>query len=160
MTIGSGEDLKWIKPVTPEADVAGDHRGRFEGLNVRSPQPGWHYYWERRQASDILRRTMDGFVVVQGDDPEKFGAKLPEGIGLPQDGVRAYGDVVLMKCPEDQYRELQAERLANAKAAREATTTAFLEKGHDVEQELGPHRTQGREPYYKNIGHGDTVEER
>ncbi len=155
MPIQSGEDLEWIKPHLPDDDAPlGYHQGNFMALNVRNAQPDMHYYWVARQPSQILKFLNMGYTVVQGDDPEEFGADLPEGIGLPQDGAAAYHDIILMKTPMDNYRQYKQDRIDRRQAAVQASEHAYMNKGREREAQYEPHqRPVGRDLYYARPNH-------
>lgn len=161
MAIQSGGDLQWIRPILPDDDAPlGAHRGNFEALNVRNAQRGFHYYYPRKDPSQILRFLNMGWEVVTKDHPESYGAELPPDIGLPLDGVQAFHDVVLMRIPKDQYRAYKAERIERRRAALEANYIAFKNKERERLQGLAPHqRPQGRDLYYQGPGHGTHVED-
>lgn len=161
MTIQGGRPLRFIRPNLPDdEETLGCHRGSFEALNVRNPQRGVRYFYQRKDPSCILRSLNKGAKVVTSDDPEGWGADLPESVGLQLDGVHAFHDVVLMKIPLDKYRQLKAERLERRRAALEANYLAFKERERERLQSLHYHqRPDGRELYYKHSSHGVQIED-
>tara|TARA_Y100000310_G_scaffold344025_1_gene454598 strand:- start:2889 stop:3386 length:498 start_codon:yes stop_codon:yes gene_type:complete len=161
MTIQGGGQLEFIKPYLPDDESAlGDHKGNFEALNVRNPQRGYHYYYIRAEASSVLRFMNQGWQIVQADDPEQFGADLPDNIGLPLDGVRAYHDVLLARLPLEKYREYKADRADRRRASLEANYLAFKQTERERMDQLHPHqRPQGRDLFYHRAQHSTQEED-
>jgi hypothetical protein len=140
----------------PNTDEAiGTHRGNSEALNIRNPQPGFHYYYERSKPANILRRLNEKWEFVKDTDPEQWGAQLPPEVGQALDGLKAYGDVVLMRIHEDNYRVLRDQKALLAKASREGTTDDWTNKGHQQASKLGD-RAPSDDMYYARRGHGNS----
>jgi hypothetical protein len=150
MALTGGGDREWIRAVDPDqSERRGTHRGKFEALNVSNPRAGFIYYYERRKPSDVLRRMNEGWEVVKGTDQEDWGAELPDDIGQELDGVKAYGDVILMRIPEDRYRKIEEQRKLLRMASRGGNTDEYLEKGNRVTSQSGI----GRPAYYQRSDH-------
>lgn len=161
MAMQPGAPLKWCKPTNPhKSESLGNHKGDFEALNIKNPQPGMHYFWAKKTASSVRRFMRYGFEVVQAEDPEEFGARLPEKVGALLDGATAYSDVVLMRIPLERYRQFRNQRKQLVEAKREASTQAYLAAGKERERELG-HRAPRRGPtYHKLVSHETVVSDR
>jgi len=159
MGVSGGGDRKDLRPHEPNRQKAkGTFRGSFEALNVRNAQPGFNYYYERRKPGEVLRRMNEGFEVVQAGDPEGWGADVPAAVGEMLDGVKAYGDLVLMRIREDKYRMMKEQKAALARAAIDGSTAEYLRKGHQRAQQLGRSRPKD-DLYYKGPGHGISTDE-
>ena len=159
MSIEGGGDRKDLRPQEPNnPKVKGSHRGPFEALNVRNPQPDYHYYYERRKPGNVLKRLNEGWEVVQDSDPEQWGADMPPEVGKMLDGVKAFGDVILMRMRGDKFREFRAQREALAKAARDGSTSDYLSKGHQRAQQLGSSRPK-KDLYFQGSDHGTVADE-
>jgi hypothetical protein len=127
-------------------------------MNVRNAQPGFVYYYERRKPGNVLKRMNEGWKPVGKADPEQWGAEMPAEVGEMLDGVKAFGDLVLMKIREDKYARIKAEKEARAKAARDGSAAEFLSKGHQRALQLGKSRPKD-DLYFKGPGHGTLDEE-
>lgn len=151
--------------MTPEgnagANVRGNHRGPSAGLNVHNPQPGMHYYHCRhpnadRQAAQYRRFYAQGWRPVGPDDPE-YTAEDQElnlsGLGIKD--FHLHKDTMLMRIPEEKYRELQEFAQAQRDAEVEGPTNEFLSKSRELDSTYGA-RAEGP-IYYKGPGHGNTT---
>jgi len=160
----TGTPREWLRPLNHlGSDVLGSHRGQHEALNIRNAQPGFHYYWARRKASDVQRFLNAGWLVVGADpnDKEQYGADLLPRIQEGLDGTKPYQDVILLKIPVSKYKQILAQREADNKAAIGASSAAFEERGRELAISLGT--SDGRPIYAKNIrrtGHGTQFSDR
>ena len=158
-TVGGGSNREWLRPLVPrkndygEEDVIGTHRMGYEALNVRNPQPGFRYYYSRRDPSSVQRFMNKGYQVVTSGMAEKWGSDLPEDIQQELDGVRAFKDVMLMRISDKNYRVMQEEKLRIAKLARDGATQSYLDKGSEREAQLGVN-APADDLYYKRGRHG------
>jgi hypothetical protein len=159
MSIQGGGDRKDLRPHNPnDKQVIGTHRGPFEALNVKNPKPGFHYYYARRKPSDVQRFMNAGWEPVRSGDPEQWGSDMPPEVGEMLDGVKAYGDVILMRIREDKFRAIREEKEALAKAAREGGTSEFINKGHQRARQLGSSRPK-KDLYFESADHGTVADE-
>jgi hypothetical protein len=142
MSVGGGSDRSWLKP-----------RQSSEALNVRNPQPGFHYYYCRRDPSSVQRKLNQKWQVVTSDMPEKWGAELPDNIQQELDGVRAFKDVMLLRIKDEDYRLIQEEKQRRAAVARDGATEEYLEKGRQRAAQLGNLAPED-DLYYKKGYHG------
>jgi hypothetical protein len=162
MGTGGGSDRAWLKPFEPrkprswdEEDVIGTHRMGSEALNVRNPQPGYRYTYIRRDPSSVQRFMNQGWRVVKADDPEQWGAELPDDVQKELDGVRAFKDVMLVKIDDEGYRVIQEDKQRRAQVATSAATQEYLDKGQRVEAELGSKRPED-DLYFKRGHHSES----
>lgn len=147
MSVGGGSDRSWLKPFEPrkprtwdEEDIIGTHQIGSEALNVRNPMPGFHYTYFRRDPSSVQRALNRKFQIVRSDDQEKWGAELPDDVQKELDGVRAFKDVMLFRIKDEDYRLIQEEKQRRAHVARDGAAQAYLDKGQQVEAQLGDNR--------------------
>ncbi len=151
MAIEGGGNRDWLRPHNPDGEgkLLGSHRGNGEAFNIPNPQPGVHYMHGRRDRKYIQRKVNQGYRVITGDDPEAqpvgFDIDIPE-----LDGVKAYGDTIAMKIPEDKWREIQAEKHRKAEYQRTGATDEYLDKG----AKLAESTMSDDELYYKMKRHG------
>jgi len=141
MSVRGGENLEWLKPLAANREnEVGSHVGKSRALNVRNPQPGYHYYNEHRVPGSIQKRLNEGWRPISSHDPESWGVDLSEvdGVKFPElDGLQAFGDVICMKIPIEKYRALKEERARQAKVLREGTTEEYLTKGQTLAAQVG-----------------------
>lgn len=154
--IQGGGDLSWTKPVSPADEVVGAHRGHHAALNIKNPQPGFRYYYERRDANKVLVKKNEGWEVVQANSPERWGDNLPEDVQKELDGVRAYQDVILLRIPEEKYRQNREHLRELAEASRRGSDREYLDKSREREHQLG---VTDREVYYARATHGTRTQE-
>ena len=154
MSAQGGGNRMHLKPMPSDpAERIGSHMGTTECLNITNPQPGFHYYHARRDASSIQRKLNEGWRPVTGEDPESWGVDLTtlDGTKIPElDGLRAFQDVILVKIPEDKYAALQVEKERRAKVQRTGTTEEYLSKGQELASRIG---SSEDELYYARRNH-------
>ena len=125
---GGGNRFSLRPHIADDGEILGTHRGNSEAMNIKNPQPGWHYYHPRRDASAVQRKLNEGWRPITSTDPEKWGvdhhADIPE-----MDGLQAFKDVIAMKIPEAKYRVMMAEKARLARLHLESPTEEYLEKG-------------------------------
>ena len=132
----------------------GSHTGHAAALNIRNPQPGWHYYHVKRDRASIQRFMNMGYKPLRSDDPEMRGAIEFNAENVPElDGLQAYKDVVAMKIPEDLYRTLLEEKARKAAIQREGTADAHVSKGQNLAARAGANRD---DLYYASKHHGES----
>lgn len=71
-------------------------------MQVSKAQEGWKYAWANSQNQSgiqVMMKKYDGWVVVQGEDPESREHK-------GTDTLRRIADTLLMKIPEEKYHAL------------------------------------------------------
>jgi hypothetical protein len=154
-----------IQPLRPDgnigANVRGNHRGPSAGLNVHNPQPGMHYYHVRhpnadRQAAQYRRFYAMGYRPVTSDDPEYTAEEADlnlAGVGIKD--FHLHKDTLLMKVPEERYREQQEFAQSQRDAEVDGPTNEFLGKAHEFDHNYGA-RAEGP-IFYKGPGHGNTT---
>ncbi len=161
MTMQRGAPLSWTKPVEPgNRERLGNHRGPNEALNVIGAVPGFHYYYEARKGSNVLRRVSQGYEVVTAEMPERFGAHLPDPVSKQLDGITAFSDVILMRIPIEKYKKIRAAQDQEARERFEASTSTYLDQGQDQTARLG-HRAPkgGNDVYFKRPDHGVEIKD-
>ena len=72
------------------------------------------------------------------------------------DGYAVHGDVLLMRIPEEKYRERQEFRKMQAEAARDGVSSDWLEKGRDLAARYGLLGGEERPVYFRKLDHGTT----
>jgi len=158
--IGGGVDRDHVRPSNAnKPDIIGDHRGQFEGLNVRNPQTGVRYMYENIKSgggSRVLSRLNQGYTLVRAGDPEAWGGTLPINHGGTPDGLHVFGDVALMRIPLPLYAKLQEEERQIARAAANRAEDSFRDKGESLKVRLGSRVPQ--DLYYARNDH-NTQEE-
>ena len=161
MPINAGGDRKDLRPLDQSGQTLGTHRGNYEALNVRDPQPGYRYCWARSKQGSLYKKLNQGWEFVRAQDPEHLGIStegLPVDIQTSLDSLKPFGDVVLMRQSEEKYAEQQKLSQALAKAAREGAESQFMAKGEDRASEVGS--ASGSEPlYFARKQHGYFVTE-
>ena len=108
MPINAGGDRKDLRPLDQSGQTLGTHRGNYEALNVRNPQPGYRYCWARSKQGSLYKKLNQGWEFVRAQDPEHLGIStegLPVDIQTSLDSLKPFGDVVLMRQSEEKYAE-------------------------------------------------------
>jgi hypothetical protein len=162
MPVNGGGDRKDLRPLDQSGQVIGSHRGVYEALNVRNPQPGYRYLWANRKEGFIYKKLAQGCKFVRSGDPEALGFQiedLPEEFQQGLDSLKPFGDVVLMRQSEEDYQKQVSLQQELAKAAREGAEAKFLMKGEDRASEVGG-ADQGRPLYFARKHHGYHIEEK
>lgn len=164
MTLSVGPKLDDLIPYTESGEAVhttrGSHQGPATGMNVGDPVPGFLYYWvqhprHHRGGSQYRRFTQWGFEAVPPDSPEhKLQETSASYVELGLDSYQAHGDVLLMRIPEERYKELSAFRRHQAEVARDGITNEYLDKAHEYEARYGS--TADGPIYYRGSGHGTT----
>lgn len=115
-----------------ETDRKGAERSRSEvpggirlKMSVAGEIPGYHLYWENDQDGSIEQLLMEGFDFVSHTELQKqeavaivadseISSQISRFVGTKEDGtpLRAY----LMKCPDEIWREREAQRYQQADA--------------------------------------------
>lgn len=159
---GSGGDLSWLKPLSPDGNLSDDalgcHRGDFEIMNVRNAQPGFTYGYARATRGRVRHFQRKCYKVVSHEDPERMGdAEDPNYAAAGLDSTQDFDDVVLMKCPTERVRERQRERIQRTEASLKGVTAEYLDGAGEVG---GNYHSSQRPIRYKaphhRIEHGKT----
>ena len=152
--IEGGHDRSWLRPHDVVLDqIAGTHRGNSEALNVGNPQPGWHYYYARRDNSFVQRYLNNGWRPVTATDPETWGVSHHEDI--PElDGLVAFKDVILLKIPEEQWRALQERKAELTRRDMTGPEEEYLRQGDNLTRQTH----SDDDLYYKKSDHGFSTE--
>jgi len=148
IVLGGGYDRNRIKPLNPDGNVQaepglrviGCHTGRFSGLNIYNPRPGFHYPHVARNDEGLQQARINGAVpVLEGD--EEYAA-YRDMIGMEDvphmqhtdldSTYSGYGDLILMRMPEHKYRALrEAQQRQHQSMFRECgVESSFIERGH------------------------------
>jgi hypothetical protein len=127
-------------------------------MNIKNPQPGRSYYYSRRDPNTIQRLLNDGWLPIRADDPEQWGADLPEEVQDSLDGLRAFKDVFLMWTTNENYARIKREKAKRAKEARMGTERGYLERGMERMRELGSSAPSNRDLYYRGNDHNPNEE--
>lgn len=141
MPISGGADLSELRPLDAQGNLPdesgeptlGSHREGFEALNVRNPQPGMFYFWQRRDRSQIRRSYLKGAEVVPPDAPESMGEIRDPKVACALDGVPGYDDVVLMRMPIEKRAKDLRDRQELANRQLQGAESDFIDKGSAVE---------------------------
>jgi hypothetical protein len=161
MPVSGGGDRKDLRPLDQSGQTIGSHRGVYEALNIRNPQPGFRYLWASRKQGSLYKKLNQGCRFVKQGDPEagNFDFEgLPEGLREGLDSLQPFGDVVLMKQSEKDFQKQVSLRNELARAAREGAEAQFMAKGEDRASEVGG-ADEGRPLYYARKHHNTWVEE-
>jgi hypothetical protein len=162
VSLHADPSLSDIRPLEIERDEMGNpirigcHSGPGEALNVRNPKMGFSYYFCRNKHSEILRFLNRGWEMVQKGDQEDWGAALPAHIQSAIDTTKPFQDVILMRAPNEIVGKEQAERVEEARLAREGIDRQYDEKGEAIRASLGTQKTI----YHTRSDHGYYYEER
>jgi S1-C subfamily serine protease len=150
--IQGGGDRSWLirqqadgtrKTDSRGARVVGNHRGFYEGLNIRNPQPGYRYQWASIDPRDQYSSKLKGWEIVSDGDPDSPAYKAGLDGGDYQvatgstDTANVFKDVVLVRTSEENYRRLQAQVQARSLAAMEDNSDAFLQGASPEELATG-----------------------
>jgi hypothetical protein len=157
--IQGGTNLEWTRPLQKDDEVLGGHRGHHSALNIRNPEPGFQYYYARADANQILRFRQQGWEVVTNEDPEQWGADLPENIQRQLDSVKAYQDVILLKIPLESYKRNKASLRELAQASSGRTTSEYLDRNAERQEQLSG-ASESRPVYHKRADHGTHIQEK
>ena len=156
--IQGGEDNSWFRPLNPGDKILGAHRGNHSALNIKNPQPGYHYYYIRRHPSDVQRFMNAGWEFLGDEHEEDWGAKLPDHVQAQLDSVRAYQDVMPVRIRIEKYAEIQRQKQEDARVASAGADDEFLGKG-DMQTERMQGASADNPVYYKRKDHLTHTEE-
>lgn len=142
-------------------NVRGNHRGPSAALNVHNPQPGFRYYHCRhpkadRQAAQYRRFFAEGWRPVGPDDPEYTSEE--QELDLKRLGItdmNLHKDTLLMKIPEEKYREKAEFAQAQRDAQVEGPTNEYLNMARAFENSYGA--TAEGPIVYRGPGHGSST---
>ena len=181
-SMGGGYDKSWMTPLDPEGNIVdenydimehkvGCHTGKFEGLNVVNPKPGYEYMWllnPTRAGADpgdwfaIQSRQAE---IVKSEDPEfrPYHAAMGEAGPSFMDTSFQFRELVLCRIPQDVMRKEREEQVAeNARQLRKGPSEEFAARATAIERELystrGPTRFQEPEHQTEFQADGRTVE--
>lgn len=115
--------------------MIGCHRGQFEILNVRNPQPGEHYVWIHDNQKGRTQAMTRGGRIVQTGDPEyqAYSELHGETHGGDVDGIVRANELMLVAIPEHRIRaEREAEQAQReAKLSGGVTEAAYMSASPD-----------------------------
>jgi hypothetical protein len=158
--IAPGDDYDWYKPLEFQEDELGTHRSSFSALNVPNPQPGWRYYWchyhKGSNYSELTSFMTQGWSPVLEGDPEYGNVHGASFLQSQQnvDRLKVFGDVVLFKTPDDNYRRIQEEETTAATNQLFGIAAAHEARGELMAQRFPQRqRPKGRPMYYARADH-------
>jgi hypothetical protein len=93
-------------------------------LGITDPQKGRKYKWVFAGAPGffVTHARMQGWVPVQGDDPEAQERKWV-------DSTRKLGDTILFWISEEKYKKIEAEDFARRMMQQNSITSQIEEEG-------------------------------
>lgn len=118
-----------VEKINPHAlEIDNEIAGHYNELQVSRAQEGWRYRWMYAggNGQSVMRAKVDGWKIVQGEDPE-----ARELIAV--DTTRKLGDVVLMKIPEEKWERLQARDVRMRAVQQGSVTQEIVEMGKKYE---------------------------
>lgn len=88
-----------------------DPSQKYDPYNVHNKQPGFKYRMLNKNERNLERKKSDGYVLVQGDDPEKLGLNESTALkkGADVDTTRRFSDLVLARIPEEKIAEKEKQ---------------------------------------------------
>jgi len=97
-------------------------------LKVSNPDVCFMYCWVYSGAHGLMitQKQIEGWLVVQGEDPEAVEHK-----GIGADTTRRVGDTLLMRIPKDKYLVLERRRKQQANRFNEEATS-FSERAEKL----------------------------
>ncbi len=151
--IGGGRDRKDLESYNPDAflqsddpnDMMGCHVGGFAGLNIANPQPGQFYAWADDSRQGLMRARLNGYHVVQADDPEMaaYNTMLEHDDQQDLDSANAgFPGVVLVRRSAKDERRVRAEEQSRRDDLLRSggAERAFLDGATQQERNSGGHR--------------------
>jgi hypothetical protein len=150
--LGGGRDRKdligWdpdqFEASTDPAKAAGCHTGKFSGLNVQNPQPGWEYAHARDTREGITEARLNRYQVVQQGDPELAAYQNdPNSPFSDTDSAAAgYPGVVFVRRSPEDSRLIRGEEQKKRDALMRGgdTEQAFLSGRSAAEESSGGKR--------------------
>lgn len=101
-------------------------------LKVSNPDVCFMYCWtfSGMHGLMITQKQIEGWTVVQGEDPEALEHK-----GIGADTTRRVGDTILMRIPKDKYLLLERRRKEQANRFN-ANSTLFSDKAEGLAQKF------------------------
>lgn len=147
MSLGGGKDMLDLAPLdyagSRELDTLdesmGCHVGRFEGLNILNPQPGWHYHYISNAPEAVLEARQRGGRVANIEDPEMAAYNAMVGANeTPLDSHVGFPGLLLVKTPIETERKRRAEISAKAERMLKGSEieAAFADKGRRNPEEM------------------------
>ena len=168
MAISGGGDRSLLRPLRQDGNVdhdldhvvIGNHKGEYSGFNIVDPAPGSvHQFGTRRE---LLAARQRGWWVA---DPERDGRPAYEMMALyrtdrPSDeGDGPFSEYVHLVTSEENFRRLQEEKLAMAKAQLADGGMGYLENVSGEEYDTGRSPTGQRHTRFATNQHGTWVQE-
>jgi hypothetical protein len=115
------------------------------------------YYWCRHPRLDrgaqLQRLINEGYEVVPPDSPEHKGKVVNLNyaqFGL--DNYQVHGDVVMLRIPEERFRERQEMKTTLNQAGLTGVTQNYESRGMSLEERYGS--SSDGPIYYRGPGHG------
>lgn len=146
MSYGGGKDCIDLAPLdyagSRDLDTMdesmGCHVGKYEGLNILNPQPGWHYHYVPSTPEAVLGARQGGGRIATTEDPELSAYNAMVGADeTPLDSHVGFPGLLLVKTPierERQRRQEIAER-AHRMLKGSEIESAFASRGHRSPEE-------------------------
>ena len=146
--IGKSSTVEDHQLLDPEGNLyegrLGAHRGDYEGLNVRNPQPGFQYIqarWLDHRGKPDMKRVMHfrnlGYEFPQEGEALGQPESLHRGTNLEARDDITFGDLVLMRCPDWKVMERKAERQKRSDDAIMGGYDDFVARGRGSEEAYG-----------------------
>ncbi len=158
--IGGGSDRSDLKPYDPEAFLESDdpdammgcHVGRFAGLNILNPQPGFVYAHADSSRDGVMQARLQKYQVVSKEDPEKAGYLKMSGYDHQDldSASTGYPGLVLVRRSAEDERQIREEeqvrrddlfRSGNSEAGFVSGATAAEIQAKGQRFKLDDHRT-------------------
>lgn len=152
MALSGGADRALLRPIQHDETLRGCHVGSSAALNVRHPQAGCAYYYESSKPGRLLSQLNAGWEIVRSTDPEEWGADLPPDVQREIDTVKAFKDVVLLRCPVEKYREIKEKKAEYNRAVQGSAESDYLSKGERMRARFGNAAPDG-DLYFKRSYH-------
>ena len=128
MSIDVGEDNEFFVPLDQagniEPGMLGCYPGSAADLNV-TPVPGFNYKWEALNDTEIAKSERRGWEVDLTQPARKVVVRNHRYSNIGYDRATIRGDVILMRCPEEVYRQIQLEEEEASKASRQDPASAY-----------------------------------
>ena len=151
---GGGRDRSDLQSYNPDAflqssdpdEMMGCHVGRFAGLNVMNPQPGYFYSWADESRQGKIQARLNKWHIVQPDDPERAGYEAMLGHDHQEidSASSGYPGVVLVRRSAKDEKLIRDEEAAKRlNLLRSGPDEAYLHGGSAMELQKGGRRTIG-----------------
>lgn len=98
-------------------------------------QPGKHYRFVRKESGNVSVKKARGYEMVSSQDPEVKGTILEQH--KDGDSHVAVGNLVLMRCTEEQYQKNRKKIDDRSEAIRNAVKQRYEAGGEELKRKLG-----------------------